>query len=753
MKSSKYGMRAHIPWLLCSVALGFAPAYAGQMKWQLPQVTKQLQMQSTAETETSSSTQSDTSAAGARQGGWILTNRSMQIVDAGGQERVVPANRPFNRLFQGASAVATGFSGAKFHKPLTRGGRPNPSARREDTTYIDLDGISASLTQLDDLGFAMNGNEIDRRPYDMILARDVGQVFGVAIDDQDKPNLYLAATSIFGLPIIGLDENGDGQPDRLRKGAEKARWMPGLFGAKPGTGPGTIWRVDGTNGQITPFASIQLNGVDNAGPGLGNLAYDAKHKQIFVSDLDTGMVHRLDLDGNDLGLFDHGVSARPNEGLAPAAFDPANRLDIKDTAFDTEDPASWHYASEDRRVWGLAVYQGRLYYAVAKGPQIWSVGLDPQSGDFLEDARWELNVEDRFGENEISDLAFASDGSLLLAQRGETLGSYDFSALVKSGKSRILRYSLENPDDANTRSRWVEAAPMRHAVGFSGSSDNASGGLALGPGYDEEGKLDWRQCSSTLWTSGEALRKNRDMITALSAGGSLFVDGLQAQPLGLPSDMNMPPWISYFFDYDGKLPDSSKILTGHIGDVEVLGCHGTASGGYGDPALYGGDFFDPGTAFDPGAPEWADLPDYDPYYPQGDPDDSPDGEWWPCLINPRLCEIPQSKSCLKTKTKLVCDKETGTYVVKVTAADDLSNGFDMIDVTNPGGVLSGVPAESQPFPGSIALPATGMVAGQVGQLDLCAFSADDKASGNPYDCCKTSVTFQIPALACKKEGE
>ena len=48
-------------------------------------------------------------------------------------------------------------------------------------------------------------------------------------------------------------------------------------------------------------------------------------------------------------------------------------------------------AAPERRIFGLAVHQGRLYYAVADSLQIWSVGLSPD-GSFGDDAVIELAV-------------------------------------------------------------------------------------------------------------------------------------------------------------------------------------------------------------------------------------------------------------------------------------------------------------------------------------------------------------------------
>ncbi|MEJ0097529.1 MAG: hypothetical protein WDM84_05785 [Bauldia sp.] len=115
--------------------------------------------------------------------------------------------------------------------------------------------------------------------------------------------------------------------------------------------------------------------MPNPGPALGSIAYDAAHKQLFVSDLYTGMIHRFALDGTDLGHYDHGADGRAAGALPPVAFDPANRPDITRNAFDSENAGTWGYAPAERRVWGVAVHEGRLFYSVAQGPQIWSVGI------------------------------------------------------------------------------------------------------------------------------------------------------------------------------------------------------------------------------------------------------------------------------------------------------------------------------------------------------------------------------------------
>jgi hypothetical protein len=73
--------------------------------------------------------------------------------------------------------------------------------------------------------------------------------------------------------------------------------MPGQFGLDKGGTPGSVWKIDGVTGVVSLFANITHDGKDNAGPGLGDIAYDSATQQFFVSDLETGLIHRLGLDG------------------------------------------------------------------------------------------------------------------------------------------------------------------------------------------------------------------------------------------------------------------------------------------------------------------------------------------------------------------------------------------------------------------------------------------------------------------------
>jgi len=125
-------------------------------------------------------------------------------------------------------------------------------------------------------GYVWDGRLLTAPKTFDVLAKDVGQVFGVALDDQTPPNIYVAATSVFGLNIVG--RGSDGLPQRRKKGGPGAGWMKGQFGLDLRGGPGGIYKIDGRTGAVALFANVTLDGVPNPGPGVGNLAYDSAHK-------------------------------------------------------------------------------------------------------------------------------------------------------------------------------------------------------------------------------------------------------------------------------------------------------------------------------------------------------------------------------------------------------------------------------------------------------------------------------------------
>lgn len=501
------------------------------------------------------------------------------LVAAVGASAAARAEEP---IYSPGDLIVTGFPGTASPDAPLAGADP------VDNLFIDIDGASMRIKALQPEG-PPSGQVVDATEVFAATAADVGQVFGVTLDNAPElsealaPNVYLAASSAYGLHLAV--PGADGNPARTKVGEPAASFMAGQWGTAGGaTGyPGSIWKVDGTTGEISLFSTIAAN----SGPGLGDIVYDPGSAQFFVSDLDTGLIYRLAVDGVILDTFDHGVTARPEHGLDPVA-DDGSAMAVTDPAFNSEDPATWGFTPAGRKVFGLAARGGRLYYAVAEGPQIWSVRIEAD-GSFGA-ARWELDVAGLPSSNEIADIVFDPQGRMILAQRGPQAGSYDYAVFAEPGTSSVVRYEREFPDNPATPGTWVPE-PESYAIGMAAAGTNASGGIALGPKFDDETGAFDGACSAYLWSTGDALRDNPDLDPPLDA--PFQVQGLQGNDRSLVRPQNEPPMLSFFADYDGNTEDDQAGMAGHVGGVAIWQeCEG-APESYVVPPVFPDEDFEP----------------------------------------------------------------------------------------------------------------------------------------------------------------
>ncbi len=123
--------------------------------------------------------------------------------------------------------VVTGFSGIRPHPaPLPKGANPL------DEFFIDVDGVAAQIQPLATAGQPPQGQLLATVPKLKIKAAQIGQVNAIALDDgleDGTPNIYLGATATYDLNIVLPDADGDGAPERIRKGMPNAQWMAGQF--------------------------------------------------------------------------------------------------------------------------------------------------------------------------------------------------------------------------------------------------------------------------------------------------------------------------------------------------------------------------------------------------------------------------------------------------------------------------------------------------------------------------------------------
>ncbi|RAI28979.1 hypothetical protein [Rhodobium orientis] len=500
-------------------------------------------------------------------------------------------------------AVVTRFSG------LENGG---------EGPAIDAGGTTVELINVRSPGQPPTG-QVWRDAPTSILARalDVGQVFGIAIDDGAQPTIYVGATSAFGLHL-----KSDGS------------WLDGQWG--PQGAAGTIYRISPENDYIPEaFTEIAPNDRYNTGAALGNLAYDAAHKQLFVTDLESGLIHRVSTESGDIaGTFDHGVDGRSYfldvasgdyHVLPVVEFDPETQAQLDNCqtpdgarADAAVTPACWNVADYRRRVYGLAVDRdersgrSRLFYTVwgadplgdetwAEAGEdsrntVWSIGISA-SGDFdVEDIRREFVLPNFFaserrpagedgdtageGGNDPdpaaqkpngapTDIAISRDGVMLVAERGGLVPDGAGAGLYAAPKmSRVLRYLRDDdgiwqPDArynvGNTERGEDDGPPFIRA--------NANGGVAFGFGYTDAGELDPEAPDAFVWATGDNLCSPDGPC---SGDESDEVDGLQGVPVDggteilAPEALNAPAEGATATPPDGV--DSAYIVPGNLAD-------------------------------------------------------------------------------------------------------------------------------------------------------------------------------------------
>jgi hypothetical protein len=435
---------------------------------------------------------------------------------------------------------------------------------------IDIDGVVGGIVDLRRPGQPAKGQHWLNEPQRAaIRARDVGQVFGVTLDNNNPPNIFVTATAAFG----------------LHRTPDNSGWMPGMWG--PAGGPGTIYKLSAESGyKPSVFADIRLEGRANTGAALGNIAFDKWNNQLLVSDLETGMIHRIGADdGRERGHYDHGrqgragfydVESGATRSLPPVAFDPRSSAEVngcKAGPF-ASTPACWNVADFRRRVWGLNVRQDaktsevRVYYAIwgsnglgaaafsaaadeEKRNWVWSVALNEKGEIDPSKVTREFSLPDFFTEaadlarhgpsQPVSDIKFPAcgeAGAMLLSERGglRNQGLAAKDAFAYPHQSRVLRYKAEDDDTWTPQGRYDVGFYDRRKEKEPRLRANASGGADFAHGYTTRGLIDTRQANAFVWMTGDALCS--PMGPCFNATANKRIDGSEVHGLqGTPENL------------------------------------------------------------------------------------------------------------------------------------------------------------------------------------------------------------------------
>jgi hypothetical protein len=206
----------------------------------------------------------------------------------------------------------------------------------------------------------------------------LGKIFGITLDSNG--NIYVAQTTVYGANAT----------------------------------PNTIKRIDSITGAVSTFATLPNNG-----PAFGNLNYDCVSESIYISNHEDGRIYQLDMDGDVVSTYLHATG--------DVTMGPAN---------DQGEPNGSFYPVGERP-WAVQSHAGRLYYSLWGNKQIWSVAYEGDNG--IPDPDTKQKEFDHPANSPVSDLGFAHDGWMLIAQR-----SMSGDTQTSAHQSTTFDYAYQN---------------------------------------------------------------------------------------------------------------------------------------------------------------------------------------------------------------------------------------------------------------------------------------------------------------------
>ena len=277
---------------------------------------------------------------------------------------------------------------------------------------------------------------------------NLGDIFGVTLDDTG--NIYVTATTSYNIDIYPTASNS----------------------------AMNVYKVASGSGAISVFKTLPQSPATLPGAGLGNIAYDCTHKNFYVSNIDDGLIYRLDINGNISSTWDHGLNL-------PTAIPPSAAI--------PDDPRV-AFTPLGRRVWGLQPHNNRLYYGVwwqderanpTHANEVWSIALSSAGGFVAGTDQLEISMppfDSQSYSNPVSDISFGPTGTMLVAER-----SMSDDTTPDAHHSRALEYMLSGTS-------WI---PTGHVFDI-GDPSIATTSAAGGVDYDFG-------AGGRVWATGDAL--------------------------------------------------------------------------------------------------------------------------------------------------------------------------------------------------------------------------------------------------------
>ena len=385
--------------------------------------------------------------------------------------------------------------------------------------------------------------------------QNLGSVFGVTTDNASAVNLFVSASTAygdFGVNTFGYDPT-------------TAQYGGGGEVYKLGGCDGTIyrWMVTGTGAVGTN--TLYMDPTNTATPpALGDVAFDARHQQFFISDFEDGKIYRVKdigvkgvvLSVHDPFLADDGVPGFAPLGervwaLHPFFASPAFpngvllfSVWLRDSGRqNTPWPASWGPtpASPNNTIWAWPMTASG---SLSGSPYLWRIL--PHLDDSV---RGDLGYS-----NPVSDITSA-ESIVFVAERTFYYGDYGRLADGNSAhRARVLatQFTPDHLDVFVDKYRVGDNPYVPGAVGYD-LGWNASGGVAL------------ETMRSRVYATGDALHYPHTIPTPAND----YIYGLQGIPWFGNATLPAP-----ILSKQSKLIDMDHDISGadksQIGDVDYI---------------------------------------------------------------------------------------------------------------------------------------------------------------------------------------
>lgn len=246
-------------------------------------------------------------------------------------------------------------------------------------------------------------------PADAWNSTNVGMVFGLELDNDPNPNIYVTSTSLF-------------------------------FNGAPN---GNIMKLNGTNGAVSLFATLP-----NTAQGLGNIAFEPGNRQFYVTNHEDGKIYRLSFAGAIIDSYDPFAADDNLPGYAPLGerlwavqINPNDgRLYFGRWTEDAGRPGS------PNQVWSIALNANGSF----NGPETLEVTLPPMGNCATTQP--------------VADLAFSESGNMLVGTRGmgSDNGSAPHTSLDLQYSGGHLAWALANQYDVGL---YVSGCGRTNSVG------------------------------------------------------------------------------------------------------------------------------------------------------------------------------------------------------------------------------------------------------------------------------------------------